>query len=111
SLVRRRAWRDGDEGAWTALAVWGLGGLVATALSPFRLAHYGFARPLSLAHYGLPSSFGIALLAARAWEADTGRRLGLVHAAVFAAVALGLALAWTGGGPRLYAAMVDTADA
>lgn len=100
SLVRRRAWRDADEVAWTALAVWVLGVLIATVLSPFRLPHYG-----------LPASFGIALLAARAWEVDTGRRLGFAHAGVFAAVALGLALAWTGGGPRLYAVMIDTADA
>jgi 4-amino-4-deoxy-L-arabinose transferase-like glycosyltransferase len=99
SLVRRRAWRDADEVAWTALAVWVLGVLLVTALSPFRLPHYG-----------LPASFGIALLAARAWAVDTGRGLGLAHAAVFAAIALGLALAWTGGGSRLYAAMVDTAD-
>ena len=75
SLVRRRAWRDPDEVAWTALALWALSVLVVTALSPFRLSHYG-----------LPASFGIALLAARAWEVDSGRRLALVHAAVFAVI-------------------------
>ena len=47
SLVRRRAWRDPDEVAWMALALWALGVLVVTALSPFRLSHYG-----------LPASFG-----------------------------------------------------
>jgi len=41
-----------DEVAWTALALWALSVLVVTALSPFRLSHYG-----------LPASFGIALLA------------------------------------------------
>jgi len=100
SLVRRRSWRDPDEVAWTALALWALSVLVVTALSPFRLSHYG-----------LPASFGIALLAARTWEVDYGRRLALVHAAVFAVIGLGMALAWTGGGPRLFAAIIDTVDA
>jgi hypothetical protein len=35
----------------------------------------------------------------------------LVHAGLFAAIALALALAWTSDGARLYAAMVGTADA
>jgi 4-amino-4-deoxy-L-arabinose transferase-like glycosyltransferase len=100
SIVRRRAWREADEVAWTALAVWVLGVLLLTALSPFRLPHYG-----------LPASFGIALLAARAWELDAGRRLALAHAALFAAVAFTLALGWAGSGSRLYAAMIDTTDA
>jgi len=100
SLARRRAWRDPDEVAWTALAIWVLGVLGMTALSPFRLSHYG-----------LPASFGIALLAARGWALDTGRRLALAHAGLFAAIALGLALAWTSGGSRLYAAMIDATDA
>jgi len=100
SLARRRAWRDPDEVAWTALAIWVLGVLGMTALSPFRLSHYG-----------LPASFGIALLAARGWALDTGRRLALAHAGLFAAIALGLALAWTSDGSRLYAAMIDATDA
>jgi Dolichyl-phosphate-mannose-protein mannosyltransferase len=100
SLLRRRAWRDADEVAWTALAIWVLGVLGMTTLSPFRLSHYG-----------LPASFGIALLAARGWALDTGRRLALVHAGLFAAIALSLALAWTSDGSRLYAAMIDATDA
>src|SRR5439155_338565 len=79
SLARRRAWRDPDEVAWTALAIWVLGVFGMTALSPFRLSHYG-----------LPASFGIALLAARGWALDTGRRLALAHAGLFAAIGLGL---------------------
>ena len=100
SLLRRRAWRDADEVAWTALAIWVLGVLGMTTLSPFRLSHYG-----------LPASFGIALLAARGWALDTGRRLALAHAGLFAALALSLALAWTSDGSRLYAAMIDATDA
>jgi len=100
SLLRRRAWRDADEVAWTALAIWVLGVLGMTMLSPFRLSHYG-----------LPASFGIALLAARGWALDTGRRLALAHAGLFAAIALSLALAWTSDGSRLYAAMIDATDA
>ena len=100
SLLRRRAWRDADEVAWTALAIWVLGVLGMTTLSPFRLSHYG-----------LPASFGIALLAARGWALDTGRRLALAHAGLFAAIALSLALAWTSDGSRLYAAMIDATDA
>src|SRR4029453_10923189 len=88
SLARRRAWRDPDEVAWTALALWALSVLVVTALSPFRLSHYG-----------LPASFALALLAARAWEVDGGRRLALVHAGLFAVIGFGMALAWTGPGP------------
>jgi len=41
SLLRRRAWRDADEVAWMALAIWVLGVLGMTTLSPFRLSHYG----------------------------------------------------------------------
>src|SRR5439155_1165822 len=64
SLVRRRAWRDPRETPWVALALWAVGVLVLTALSPFRLPHYG-----------LPAYFAVALLAARGWESCGGRRL------------------------------------
>src|SRR5439155_1159594 len=63
SLVRRRAWRDPRETPWVALALWAVGILVLTALSPFRLPHYG-----------LPAYFAVALLAARGWESYGGRR-------------------------------------
>jgi 4-amino-4-deoxy-L-arabinose transferase-like glycosyltransferase len=81
-------------------ALWALSVLVVTALSPFRLSHYG-----------LPASFALALLAARAWEVDRGRRLAFAHTALFGVIGLGMALGWTGAGPRLYAAIIDTVDA
>src|SRR5262244_4351242 len=37
SLARRRAWRDPAEVGWVALAIWTLGVLGITAISPFRL--------------------------------------------------------------------------
>jgi 4-amino-4-deoxy-L-arabinose transferase-like glycosyltransferase len=99
SLARRRAWRDGDEIAWVALALWVLGVIGLTTLSPFRLPHYG-----------LPASFGIALLAARGWETAAGPRLALVHATLFAAIALGLGVAWTSRDSGLYATIIDATD-
>ena len=99
SLWHRRAWRDPDEIPWIALALWVLGVLAMTTLSPFRLPHYG-----------LPASFGVALLAARGWELHGGRRLLLVHAGLFAAIALGFALAWASDGSRFFATVMDATD-
>src|SRR6185503_12809282 len=48
---------------------------------------------------------------ARAWEVDRGRRLAFAHTALFGVIGLGMALGWTGAGPRLYAAIIDTVDA
>ena len=87
SLARRRAWRDPDEIGWVALAIWVLGVLGITALSPFRLPHYG-----------LPASFGVALLAARGWALHAGRRLLAAHVIFFAVVAVGCAATWAGDG-------------
>jgi 4-amino-4-deoxy-L-arabinose transferase-like glycosyltransferase len=98
SLARRRAWRDPGEIGWVALAIWVLGVLGITALSPFRLPHYG-----------LPASFGIALLAARGWELHGGRRLLAVHALFFATAAVGCALTWRGDGGVLTSVM-DVTD-
>jgi 4-amino-4-deoxy-L-arabinose transferase-like glycosyltransferase len=98
TLARRRAWRDPAEIAWVALALWVLGVLGITALSPFRLPHYG-----------LPASFGIALLAARGWELHGGRGLLLVHLAFFAAAAVGCAVTWMGDGGVLTSVM-DVTD-
>src|SRR5207245_2315177 len=74
ALVRQRAWRDPRETAWVALGLWAVGGLAITALSPFRLPHYG-----------LPAYFAVALLAARGWESHGGRRLVAAHALVLGA--------------------------
>jgi len=99
SLARRRAWRDPDEIGWVALAIWVLGVLAVTALSPFRLPHYG-----------LPASFGVALLAARGWVRHGGRRLLIAHLALFAVVALGCAATWTGDGARVLESVMDVTD-
>src|SRR3989442_12051515 len=58
----------------------------STALSPFRLPHYG-----------LPAYPAIALLAARGWSAS-GPPLGLIHAGLFAALSAACAVAWASGG-------------
>jgi len=97
-LARRRAWRDPDEIGWVALAIWVLGVLGITALSPFRLPHYG-----------LPASFGLALLAARGWELHGDRALLAIHALFFAAAALACALTWRGDGGVLTSVM-DVTD-
>jgi 4-amino-4-deoxy-L-arabinose transferase-like glycosyltransferase len=98
SLARRRAWRDPDEIGWVALTIWVLGVLGITALSPFRLPHYG-----------LPASFGIALLAARGWERHGGRPMLAVHLIFFAAAAVGCAVTWMGDGGVLTSVM-DVTD-
>jgi len=99
SLARRRAWRDVTETGWVALAVWALGVLGITALSPFRLPHYG-----------LPASFAIALLAARGWELHSGSRLIAGHLVFFAAAALGCAAIWTAGGAGVLESVMDVTD-
>ena len=98
SLAHRRAWRDPDEIGWVALAIWVLGVIGITALSPFRLPHYG-----------LPASFGVALLAARGWERHGGRGLIAAHLVLFAAAAVGCAVTWMGDGSVLTSVM-DVTD-
>jgi 4-amino-4-deoxy-L-arabinose transferase-like glycosyltransferase len=96
-LVRRRAWEDPTETPWVALALWAVGVLTLTALSPFRLPHYG-----------LPAYPAIALLAARGW-ADGGRPLAVVHATLFAALGGACAIAWALGGAPL-SRVLDATD-
>jgi len=98
SLARRRAWRDPAEVGWVALAIWTLGVLGITAISPFRLPHYG-----------LPASFAIALLAARGFMLHGGPRLLAAHAIFFAAAAVGCAVTWLGDGAVLTSVM-DVTD-
>ena len=98
SLAHRRAWRDPDEIGWVALAIWVLGVIGITALSPFRLPHYG-----------LPASFGVALLAARGWERHGGRGLIAAHLVLFAVAAVGCAVTWMGDGSVLTSVM-DVTD-
>jgi hypothetical protein len=98
-LARRRAWREPGEIPWIALALWATGVLVLTALSPFRLPHYG-----------LPAYPAIALLAARGWHDLGVRRLAGLHALLLGALALGCALAWTSDGSAFMTEVMGAAD-
>lgn len=95
-LVRQRAWRDPEELPWLALAIWAIGVLGFTALSPFRLPHYG-----------LPAYPALALLAARGWR-DGGRGLALAHAAMFAAFGVACGVAWAAAGAPLAEVLTST---
>jgi 4-amino-4-deoxy-L-arabinose transferase-like glycosyltransferase len=92
TLARRRAWRDPQEIAWLALALWGAGLLVLFAVVPFRLPHYG-----------LPAYGAFALLAARWWyeRRDGARGAALLHAALLGLAAAACALAAASDG-RLF---------
>lgn len=98
-LVRRRAWRDPREAPWVALAVWAVGLLALTALSPFRLPHYG-----------LPAYPALALLAARAWCQARGRATALAHAGALLGLGVVCALAWSPAGAALGEPMLAAAD-
>ncbi|MBI1963374.1 MAG: glycosyltransferase family 39 protein [Candidatus Rokubacteria bacterium] len=99
SLARRRAWREPREMPWVVLALWAVGVFAATALSSFRLPHYG-----------LPAYFAIALLAARGWDAYGGRAMVATHALLFAVLALACALAWGSDGARFMDAVLGATD-
>ena len=97
-LIRARAWRDPAEAAWTALALWALGVFALTAVSGFRLPHYG-----------LPAYPAIALLAARGWRDLGGRPLAVAHAALFTIVGGVCALGWATG-PAALNRVLDATD-
>jgi 4-amino-4-deoxy-L-arabinose transferase-like glycosyltransferase len=86
-LARAKAWRDPTELPWIALALWLVGVFVLTAISPFRLPHYG-----------LPAYPAVALLAARAWRRGDTRWLLASHGAVFALLAAACGIAWMSDG-------------
>jgi len=98
-LVRRRAWREPAELPWVALALWAAGVIGLTALSPFRLPHYG-----------LPAYPAIALLAARGWHEAQGRSLAVLHALLFGALAVAAGLAWTTDGSAFMTGVLGTTD-
>jgi 4-amino-4-deoxy-L-arabinose transferase-like glycosyltransferase len=98
-LVRRRGWREPAELPWVALTLWALGVLGLTALSPFRLPHYG-----------LPAYPAIALLAARGWDEAHGRSLAVLHALLFAALAVAAGLAWTTDGSAFMTGVLGSTD-
>jgi 4-amino-4-deoxy-L-arabinose transferase-like glycosyltransferase len=98
-LLRGRAWRDPAEVPWIALALWAMGVLVLTALSPFRLPHYG-----------LPAYPAIALLAARGWRDLGVRWLAAVHAVVLGALAVACALAWRTDGASFLTTVLGASD-
>lgn len=99
ALARRRAWRHPEEVPWIALALWAMGVLGLTTLSPFRLPHYG-----------LPAYPAIALLAARAWREAGARRLAVAHAAGFGLLAVACAVLWAGDGGTFASLVLGTTD-
>ena len=98
-LGRRRAWRNPAETPWVALGLWVIGVLGLAILVPFRLPHYG-----------LPAYPAIALLAARGWRDLGARWLAGLHAALFAALALACAVAWTTDGSAFISQVLGAAD-
>ena len=97
-LVRARAWRDPEEAPWTALTLWAVGVFAITAMSAFRLPHYG-----------LPAYPAIALLAARGWRELGARRLAAAHAVLFAVLAGVCGVAWVRGPVALHG-VLDATD-
>jgi 4-amino-4-deoxy-L-arabinose transferase-like glycosyltransferase len=99
ALLRQGRWRDPHEAPWVVLALWAVAVLGLTALSAFRLPHYG-----------LPAYPAIALLAARGWLQGPRRALILVHLVVFAALALACGMLWAGGSERFASQVLDATD-
>ena len=99
ALVRRRAWRDPEETAWVALALWAAGLVAVFTVAPFKLPHYG-----------LPAYPAIALLAVRYWTERKRRARAFValHLALFALVAVAGAVVAAGDG-RAFTGVVFSA--
>ncbi len=99
ALLRQGRWRDPREAPWVVLALWTLAVLGLTALSGFRLPHYG-----------LPAYPAIALLAARGWLQGPRRALIFGHLVAFAALALACGMLWAGGSEQFTRQVLDATD-
>ena len=101
TLVRRRAWRDPEETAWVALALWAAGLVAVFTVAPFKLPHYG-----------LPAYPAIALLAVRYWQErrEHARAFVAVHLAAFALLAMAGAVAAAGDGRAFTEAVFSATD-
>jgi hypothetical protein len=99
ALLRDGRWRRPEEAPWVVLTLWALAVLGLTALSAFRLPHYG-----------LPAYPAIALLAARGWLQGPRRVLLSVHLLAFAALAVASAALWAGGSERFASHVLDATD-
>jgi 4-amino-4-deoxy-L-arabinose transferase-like glycosyltransferase len=98
-LLWRRAWREPAEMPWVALALWALGVFGLTALSPFRLPHYG-----------LPAYPAVALLAARGWRDLGVRWLAVLHVVLLGGLAVACAIAWGGDGAIFMSDVLGATD-
>lgn len=98
-LLRRRRWREPAEVPWVILTLWAVAVLGLTAVSAFRLPHYG-----------LPAYPAIALLAARAWRDGPRRALAVIHLVAFAGLAVACAALWAGGSERFADQVLEATD-
>jgi len=98
-LARARAWRDETETPWVALSLWALVVIGVTALSRFRLPHYG-----------LPAYPALALLAARAWCRRDRWRLVAAHVVLLGGLAVACGFFAVSDGHRFMTTVIGATD-
>jgi 4-amino-4-deoxy-L-arabinose transferase-like glycosyltransferase len=100
-LARRRAWRNGAEAPWVALALWVTGLVALFVIAPFKLPHYA-----------LPVYPAVALLAVRRWTECAARPRALVggHLVLFAALAVAAGVIATGDGRAFIETVFSATD-